>query len=128
MSTLAGPTPGPWRWDNSAGVARLIQEETLAPVFAAIPGICASLPTVAVNSQEWDGPPYQLREATAGDANAALIAAAPDLLDMCRLALKQLGPINDAHQREHRSDHPTLSLLIDSLQAVIEKAEGAAPC
>lgn len=63
-------------------------------------------------------------EIAMGMANATLLSAAPDLLDGCELALKQLGVLNDAHQREHRREHPVFGPLIDSLQACVEKAKG----
>lgn len=83
-------TPGPWTWDTTLGSARLVQAGTNVPVLTAIPGVCEAIPTVAVNSQEWDGPPFQLREAMPQDANAALISAAPDMLAACEYVLDML--------------------------------------
>jgi hypothetical protein len=69
-----------WTWDTSLGSARLIEKETGVPILTAIPGIAPAIPTVAVNSEEWQGPPYQLAEVQGGERIARLIAEAPDVL------------------------------------------------
>lgn len=104
-SVLATHTPGPW-------TATLIDDEY---------GIHEILMGDAVRTRrkghwepqrqiEWEHGCDNPDQAAEADANARLIAAAPDLLEACRLALPEL--------ESERS--PTASLL----RAVIAKAEG----
>lgn len=80
-------TPGPWRWDNDHLVA--------AEAF--------------VLSLDQEDIGYT------SEADARLIAAAPDLLDVAKWALDSL--LNDGRSEVYRG-------LTDTLRAAIAKAEG----
>lgn len=54
------------------------------------------------------------------EANAALIASAPDLLNACRAVLENLGKIEDGSRCYTRADERSVAIL----EAVIRQAEG----
>ena len=91
-------TKGPWNLEKHAvELCYLVRNDEYG---------MATLATVSSGKRE-DG--------TSGDANARLIAAAPDLLAACQEALDYLGRIDEGSEGCE---------LRDSLRAAIAKAEG----
>lgn len=96
-------TPGPW-W-----IGEPHQDDegfTEIPIHASIKGIVNSLLTPAVLCLQFENMEGMQ------EANARLIAAAPELLAACEIALANLVPA-------YASDH----LVIKSLRAAISKAK-----
>jgi hypothetical protein len=91
-------TPGPWKTDFkiSSNAGRVAIEPDIAIIY--------------VQSNRYDGEQSKTRL-----ANAALIAAAPDLLTVC----KEL-----AESAAYWSDYDVLLGTVDRLNAAIAKAEG----
>ena len=111
MDTLTTPkhTPGPWTLHPGAGKKseRYIWREAPYPggqcVAAVYPGITGE------DERALDYPWSSRQEAA--DANAALIAAAPDLLAACHAALAYLDDEDSAG-------------LVAEIAAAVAKAEG----
>lgn len=98
MKTKPQHTPGPWKYDGAGfGNIRPVKETGRNIVYFGR----------AEGSEE-----FKER-----DANARLIAAAPDLLEACKLALERLRPGNI---RKDFSGHVAYA----ALGAAIHKAEG----
>lgn len=97
---MSGYTKGPW--DGTHGVMRPNEGKPYFPIFAHCKG--GGDPTLCT---VWASVPDEEFE-----ANAALIAAAPDLLEVvCRLL------------REDAAGHYTIGLIEDA-QAAVAKARG----
>lgn len=100
-------TPGPWEWEpgaqhilNSPSQSESGRMDTHSPVFMLSAKARRRLP----------------------EADARLIAAAPDLLEACKDAHRKLDMIYDA-----RLNTPlTVGAEIDQLEAAIAKATGEA--
>lgn len=93
-------TPGPWIWRNKSG--SLHQKGTDRRF-----GVTVLAPTYEYDSGV---------DTEVSDADAALIAAAPDLL----AALKEILPWHDSHPAE-----ATDNRMVNLCRAAIAKAEGA---
>lgn len=90
-------TPGPWVVVR-AGNSTLIRSDSQRGYFAKIEGACAGA------------------HGAEGEANARLIAAAPDLLE----ALKKALPLLEEHIRGR-----SVTEAIEAAEAAIAKAEGS---
>lgn len=91
-------TPGPWHWHYDGFNQISIYSDTQTK--------CGSKAVVNHLSFYAGGEEEQ-------KANACLIAAAPDLLEACELALEFVDPKN-----------PNILRLVDKLHAAIAKAKG----
>lgn len=85
-------TPGPWIIESGVGFYSIICRD----------------------GGKYDGATIA-HEVCNGEANAQLIAAAPDLLEACKYAVRELGP---------ESEGVCCWQAFDALQAAIAKAEG----
>jgi len=109
---MSGHTPGPWiagdRTDCiAAGDVCVV---CFGHDYDDYGGVRARAP------EPWELAPYQAE----ANANARLIAAAPDLLEACRLAM----PFIEAIYREHgRAYLPNSGDALEVVQAAIAKAE-----
>ena len=101
---MSKSTPGPWRV-RRASDGRPYQIETDEPVPVAI--------------TSWGG--ILRRASSEGEANARLIAAAPDMLEALRalLALPGMG-----YTRRIRGQNEKFCDVFDAAHAAIAKAEG----
>lgn len=101
-------TPGPWRTHHS-GATRVI---------ADVPGSPGDIHTIC---NTWSSPLSPPR--VEGEANARLIAAAPDLLAVAELAretaITVLGEVGADNVRQWASD------LLQRAEAALTKAKGA---
>ena len=112
-------TPGPWTYekvsssDGSLVYCRIWQgEDTLQLAFAG---------TYYHTRDRREGGPERLPASTA-EANARLIASAPDLLEACKAMLKYIESDADIYQHEIPSCGPAGYCL--QARAAIAKAEG----
>ena len=119
---MSGHTPGPWRDNGNPSLRRVIPVGSNSPIA---------------------GVHIRKHNAAEQAANARLIAAAPDLLDACKVALKQLLDLNeDLNQPNldvmgwHANGAPQSAAsffedndhgAIEILEAAIAAAEGAKP-
>ena len=103
-------TEGPWRWrpvcDEGKLIAMLLETEA--------PNQPCNDPCIMAAREDWM---RYLHNRPQGEANAQLIAAAPELLEACKLAEATVRRLN-----RHNSANGTLDVLRD----VIAKAEGDA--
>ena len=109
MNKYTNHTPGPWIV-NSEGQITDLQDRTIVPNVHA-----HNIPNPAYPK----GNLHYLAEDDGGEANGRLIAAAPDLLDVARKALRELRSINPGPAGDREGNR---ALLI----AAIAKAEGGA--
>ncbi len=117
---MASPTPGPWtvrtNVNDDWGIVRAADGVTVADagVFTRCADFRDAKDGTLTNAQWEDGPPEVA-------ANARLIAAAPDLLAACKVAL-------DACQKNIAmwayKDEPALLAAINALRPAIASAEG----
>jgi hypothetical protein len=107
-------TPGPWRVDP--GSPQDIQ---------CAGGEIASTWNTLCNGEEFRVTGACTDMATSL-ANARLIAAAPDLLAACKLAIPEISCLfNQAyHRRETPERDPSVCAALDALKAAIAAAEG----
>ncbi len=109
MNKYTKHTPGPWIV-NSEGQITDLQDRTIVPNVHG-----HNVPSNAFPR----GSGQYVAEDDGGAANARLIAAAPDLLDVARKALRELRSINPGPAGDREGNR---ALLI----AAIAKAEGGA--
>lgn len=101
---LAKSTPGPWKADDNYGCRAIRGGKSGTHKQAQYYEVAC---TVGLNNEAED------------EANARLIAAAPDLLVACKAALVRLERLDDAGTGEH-------SPAYLQVQAATAKAEGRA--
>ena len=119
MSTTnenVGHTPGPWKYETSKFPGSRL-------VFAPYTGpLERTVHFVACNVAARHHLPSRHQEAEA-EANARLIAAAPELLAACKAVIKE------AYVSENHGEPPTAEMsadVLEVLRAAIAKAEGIA--
>lgn len=103
--TAARHTPGPWTINRTNADFVGIAQEGYMPHATVFPR---------------DNGPWE----DTAEANARIIAAAPDLLEACRWAMRYCQEAK-ANQYDDRAAVP-LACAISALHAAIAKAEGAA--
>jgi len=99
---MSAHTPGPWRRDIGAGLRGDVRAENGRMV-----AVCWGINT---------GDPYRPAYKAECDANAHLIAAAPELLRELKKVHSWLGKLTDWHGAEDPD--------LDGIRAAIAKAEG----
>ena len=99
---VAKHTPGPWSYSGISGDFSVMARHGHKRIIVA--------ECVADSALKPD-------ECDQVDANKRLIAAAPELLDACRMALVQIKQDNEERKAEHR-------LTQHQIEAAIQKAEG----
>ena len=105
--TKQGPTPGPW--DQIIG--------SVGAIAATSPRSGLGVQVAAIHEPSADEPDW----ADEWKANAGLIAAAPDLLETAKLAVKRFEESADVH------DIAIHACFAIELRAAIAKAEGVKP-
>jgi hypothetical protein len=111
-------TPGPWRWEQiKEGYARLVSETPEVNEFSPTGSIFPSVLTV---DYAWNGYTRIESFAEISEADARLIAAAPELLD-CLIHLQQRDWFKDGLTGE-----VVCILDADKVRAAIAKAKGEA--
>ena len=100
-------TPGPWRTVT-------LRDGTIRLNAGIEPG---GHTIGMLYGQIFRGDPNEQKAKSEGDANSHLVAAAPDLLAACEMALGD-GPHNASHGLDFR--------VVDALRAAIAKAKGGA--
>lgn len=119
---MTNHTPGPWincHWDGFGSIAIRI------PGFTLIPGnLIAQVEAPRVVG---DGRPEIVIDAKCvevAEANAALIAASPNLLAACKLAALEFELMEKAVRLYMKSSADTWHEKAMNIRAVIDKAEG----
>ena len=110
-------TPGPWNFRAVYSIDRLPATALLLETSA--PDQPMNDPCVLAVREDWIG---WLLRTPKGQANAHLIAAAPDLLAACKESLHFLDVLNDGYSTDQVS--PQEVNLAEQLRAAIAKAEG----
>jgi len=113
-------TPGPWRLEKQ--VAGRDWTSIGAPV-ATVGGeaLCESVEFIVGTVSDFG--PHGEQET---EANARLIAAAPELLDALRQCVIAIGDELNASSQEEVADHPVLAghqIIYDDAKALISKTE-----
>lgn len=112
-------TPGPWKvqeWDTETGA--YIRVSTPDNGFGTQPSIVI-LPSESRNIVACNGVSVDEYR-----ANARLIAAAPELLDMLKGLLDTAKAVNDGNKNQHADYHGFAPSLFDKCNQIIAKAEG----
>jgi hypothetical protein len=113
-AAMSGHTPGPWNIDApyicGNGTTRYSEGYTVAVV------------TTGYDS----GKAVAQMHGHAGvyEANARLIAAAPDLLAACRVTLEDFIQLMEGHCPQGSPEEEAVNLVAGMLRAAIAKAEG----
>lgn len=100
-------TPGPWRWEYS-------DEECTRPIALAGPG-----KDVILASEDATGP-----RAYVSEADARLIAAAPDLYAACKASMTA---IRETIRRPMGVQPDSATEALDLIATALDKAEGREP-
>jgi len=102
-------TPGPWVWQDARTMRHLHAPETSRI------GLCVSMPKAGHKGY---------RQTPEDEANARLIAAAPDLLDACKAVTAELGDAEWGTDK-HGADllYEIITKHHGKLRAAIAKAE-----
>lgn len=109
-------TKGPWHWNE------------MATIVSGVPEAAGAVPVASVNCADWQSRPPALER----EANAKLIAAAPELLEACEAALAAFRGIYD--KLEYTDDIGTVTDVmadvslwpLTQLRDAINKAKGEA--
>jgi hypothetical protein len=105
-------TPGPWK----AGTAR--RSSNFGDMAAFVHG-----PGPAKIAKVWSGDPSDETNGNKAEANARLIAAAPDLLEALKDIVEQWDAAKDPHSKAVALNSPKLWAALGEARAAIAKAE-----
>lgn len=107
--TMTAHTPGPWRYERTDG----IPANGRHMISGAVPGYLA-----------------EVRDCVSGDvqANARLIAAAPDTLHTLRIAREFIAVASDCtHHADSVFNRSDFDVVLAQIDAAIAKATGGQP-